>query len=390
MALVCPRLSPLRARIARAQAAQAAMFLGLLALLLVASSAVAFRAFGYGLGLRSEGLYLGAAASLLFAAAAAMLATYLVWWLFRRVPEPDGVPLERDSVESLFRAIDRVAGHVGGVRIDRIHITGDMNAAIMQRPRWGLVGPMQTFLQLGLPLVHSVSSRQLHAILAHECGHLVLQRKGFQAWGYHMRSWAFRVMEQIVDGLPFLPRALHRQFNAFTVTAARLSRLEEFEADWAAARIVGAPLVAQTLVEVSLRERFLSDDFMCRVMAQCGSMRAPAIRPYREMGADMAAGFRWPEADDGQLGVRSLTGSGVAEPGLHPPLSSRLAALGVRRVRASRHAGSAAEEHLAHILPQLASTFDRAWWRGVKLFWRTHYRGSRRSGAMNAEPRNPG
>jgi hypothetical protein len=361
------------------------MFLGLLALLLIASSALAYRAFGYGLGLRSEGLYWGAAAFLLCAAAAAVLATFLVWWLFCRVPEPDGVPLERDSVESLFRAIDRVARHLGGVQIDRIHITGDMNAAIMQRPRWGFVGPMQTFLQLGLPLVHSVSSRQLRAVLAHECGHLVLQRKGLQAWGYHMRAWAFRVMERLVDGLPFLPRAVHRQFNAFTVTAARLSRLEEFEADWAAAQIVGSPLVAETLVEVSLRERFLSDDFMCRVMAQCGSLRAPAMRPYREMGADMAAGFRWPAADDGQLGVRSLTGSAVAEPGQHPPLSSRLAALGVRRVRPGRRAGSAAEEHLAHILPELASTFDRAWWREVRRFWRTHYRGSRRSGAIPAE-----
>lgn len=386
MALECPRLSPLRARIARMQAVQAAMFLGFLSLLLIASSIVAFRAFEYGIVFRSEGLYWGAATSLMFATVAAVLASCLVRWLFCRVPQPDGVRLERGSAESLYRTIDRVARHLGGVRIHRIHITGDMNAAIMQRPRWGLVGPMRTYLQLGLPLVHSVSGRQLYAILAHECGHLVMQRKGLQAWGYHLRSWAFRVMERLVEGLPFLPGSLHGRFNAFAVTAARLSRLEEFEADWAAARIVGAPLVAQTLVEVSLRERFLSDDFMCRVMAQCGSLRSPAIRPYREMGVGMAAGFRWPEVDGGHLGVRGLTGA-EAEPGLHPPLSSRLAALGVRRVRVSRRVGSAADKHLAHLLPELASTFDRAWWSEVKRFWRTHYRRSRRGPSVRTRER---
>lgn len=378
MALECSRLSPLRARIARAQTLRATLFLGLLGLLLIVSSALAFHAFADAIGLQSEGAYWGAARSLLLGVCAAALASCLIRWLFCRVPEPNGVRLERDAAESLYRTIDKVARRTGGGGIDHIHITGEMNAAIVQRPRWGLVGPMQTYLQLGLPLVHSVSGRQLNAILAHECAHLALQRKGLKAWGCHMRSWAFRVMEQLVDGLPFLPHLVHRQFNAFAVSGARLARLEEFEADQAAARIVGAPLVAQTLVEVSLRERFLSDDFMCRVMAQSGSLRSPAIRPYREMAVGMAAGFRWPDVDGGRLGVRSLTGSEEIESSLHPPLSSRLAALGVWHVRASRSADSAADKHLGHLLPELASTFDRAWWREVKRFWRTHYRRSRR------------
>lgn len=381
MVLGCRRLSPLRARLARAQAMQATLFLCFLGLLLLSLGVLAWVALAHALARYSDGLHSGMATALLLGVTALAAAYCLFRLLFCRVPEPDGVRLDRASAGSLYRAIGKVARRAGGARIDRIHITGEMNAAIIQRPRWGVLGPMRTYLQLGLPLVHSVSGRQLNAILAHECAHLVLQRKGLQAWGCHMRSWAFRVIERLTDKLPFLPRAVHRQFNAFVITAARLSHLEEYEADQAAARIVGAPLLAQTLVEVSLRERFLSDDFMCRVMAQCGSLRSPAIRPYREMAVGLAAGFRWPEVDGGRLGVRNMSGWDETQPGLHPPLSSRLAALGVRHVRASRPTGSAAAKHLGHLLPKLASTFDRAWWREVKRFWRSHYRRSRRSRA---------
>ncbi len=378
MVLACPRLSPLRARVARAQTIRASLFLGSLGLLIIVLVVLAFRLLSHAVALPLEAFAWGVT-KMLFMAGVCLAAAYcLIRVLFCRVPKPDGVWLARDSAESLYRAIDSMARRAGGAKIDRILITSEMNAAIVQRPRWGFVGPMRAYLQLGLPLVHSVSGRQLDAILAHECAHLVLQRRGLQAWGCHTRSWAFRVIEQLIDALPFLPRIVHRQFDGFAVTAARLSCLEEYEADRGAARLVGGPLLAQTLVEVSLRERFLSDDFMRRVMAQCGSLRSPTIRPYREMAAGMAAGFRWPEVDGGRLGVRSLGASTEMELGLHPPLSSRLAALGVRHVHASRLAGSAADKHLGHLLPELASTFDRAWWHAVKRFWRVNYRRARR------------
>lgn len=385
MALICARFSALRARLARAQTVKASLLLAALGFLTLALLLLSLRILVHGVEAANHAFGLRVFAPFLLAGVVLLLSYCLMRVLIHRVPEPEGVYLERDAAPSLYHAVDDMVRQSGAVKIDHVLITGQMNAAIVQRPRWGLLGPIRTYLQIGLPLAHSVSGRQLDAILAHECAHLVLQRKGLQAWACHWRAWAFRVIERLMTVLPVLPACVRTQLDDFVVTAARLSHLEEYEADRVAAQLVGAPLLAQTLVELSLRERFICDDFMCRVMAQCGSRHAPTIRPYREMAAGMAAGFRWPDVQKGELGVRGLSRPDETGPGLHPTLTSRLAALGVRYVRVERRQRvTAADEHLGKLLPSLALNFDRAWWLEVRQAWRINYRQASRATVSDA------
>lgn len=295
-------------------------------------------------------------------------------WLRAPAPPPRGVLLPYEAAPSLHRFIERVGRHFGFAAFDAVWMTADMNAAVVQRPRWGWIGPMQTHLVLGLPLAHSLSDRQLAGVLAHEFGHLHCQRRGIGAWGCHLRAWWFRVLDRVIEDLPGpLARWLDEASRADLADAMQLARLEEFEADHAAASVAGRNLIGEVLIEVALKERFLIDDYWTKVMAQSAHLPSPSIRPYREMGLGMAAGFRRPE------------GPGLPEHGAgfdpevaafdpHPPLEARLRRLGLSHVNPVSGEASVAENHLAMLLPALALVFDRAWWADTRRQWRHRYR----------------
>ncbi|MCB1961429.1 MAG: M48 family metallopeptidase, partial [Rhodocyclaceae bacterium] len=242
-------------------------------------------------------------------------------WLAAPPPSPEGVPLARDQAPSLYRLADRLAQRAGAPAVDAIHITPDISAAVYQRPRWAWAGPMRTTLLIGLPLVHSVSARQLGAIVAHEMGHLARQRRGAGAWGAHLRAWWHRVCERIAaDGSP-AARLLHGAFEdwaeADLMDAVSLSHLEEYEADRVAARVVGAALLGDALVEVAMKARFIETDYWHKVMAQAAHLPRPRIRPFRDMGMGVAAGFN----EQQRSGVlRSIVLSETGQ-SLHPALA---------------------------------------------------------------------
>lgn len=285
-------------------------------------------------------------------------------------PLPAAQRLSGSQAPSLRALIQETGRHFGDIRLDAVWITGEMNAAVLQRPRWGFLGPIETHLLIGLPLAHSVSERQFGAILAHEFGHLARQRRGLAAWGCHLRAWWFRSADLCIERLPWLDGPLNRLTERGVMDAQQLARIEEFEADRAAAEVVGAPQVAEALVEMATRERFLMEDFWVKVMAQCGQRRRPSLRPYRDMGLGMVAGFL-------PAGRRASCDSEAGADSLHPSLAERLTALGQAPDAELRIEDSVAERHLAKLLPQLAWELDQRWWDGARGLWRAH-RGQRR------------
>ena len=306
------------------------------------------------------------------AVAGVLLAWRIGGCLLVAAPPPEGVALARELAPSLYALCDRIGRNCGGRPVDTVWITGDINAAVLRRPRWGLVGPIETHLLIGLPLAHSVSERQLCAIVAHEYGHLAVQSRFVDAWGAQARSAWFRAVERCIDRLPLFGAMLDRLTRNEVCTALRLARIEEFEADRVAAGAVGADLLAETLVEVAARERFLRCDFWVKVMAQCASSPRPRMRPYRDMGLGMVAGFL--PGDGRGACLRAICDEGDA---LHPSLAERLAALGEWPASDMPVEDSVAERHLALLVPRLAWELDRAWWAEMRYEWRDAYLRSR-------------
>lgn len=308
------------------------------------------------------------------------LAAALVWgavlivrWLLVPAPRAEGVRIDRHAAPALYRLLDNLAERMGAESIQTIRISSEMNAAVFQRPRWGYWGAMDTTLIIGLPLVHSVSPRQLAAILAHELAHLNRQRGGWPAWGAHVRAWWHRVCERIAAEDSWLAQWVDRGFarwaEADLMAAVRLNHLEEYEADRLAARIVGSKLLGDTLVEVAMKANFIETDYWGAVMSQAAEMPRPSLRPFRDMGMGVAAGFH---AAPQHRALHSLVceDSGLC---FHPTLTDRLVALGVAPRVPEPDAHTAASHYLQRSLPRLSRVLDRRWWRAARQDWRRYY-----------------
>ena len=331
--------------------------------------------------------------SLAWASACAALGMRGLSLMLQGGGQPDGVRLPRQAAWSFHSKIRRMSERFEGVRIDEVWITGDMNASVTQIPRYGLVGPMRNHLLIGLPVLHSVTHRQLSAILAHECAHLAFQRRGAAAWLRHVCGWWFRISEALVVEWPWLGAVIDRITLPSLLKAAQLSRVDEFEADAQAAKVVGAELIAEALIEVALRERFLSNDYWHRILDQSRSRARPKMRPYREMAHGMAAGFRPPDDYLSEISSELCPDLDVASIALHPTLCERISALGVstNMLRAGQTLErTAAERHLKPLLPTLSWVFDRSWWEGTRDSWRQRYRCALRHGSkVVSARRNP-
>ncbi|HVK32259.1 MAG TPA: M48 family metallopeptidase, partial [Burkholderiaceae bacterium] len=91
--------------------------------------------------------------------------------LFVRLPVPAGRPLTRHESPALFAAIDAMRARLRGPKVHHVLLVDDMNAAIVQRPLFGLIGVPRNYLMLGLPLLECMTPEEALAVVAHEYGH---------------------------------------------------------------------------------------------------------------------------------------------------------------------------------------------------------------------------
>jgi Zn-dependent protease with chaperone function len=295
--------------------------------------------------------------------------------LFAPLPLPGGVRLSSEDACSLHRLIETMGWALEAGRIDHVWVTPDMNAALLQRPRRGFFGRIETHLLVGLPLMHSLTCPQLMAVLAHELGHLAVQRKGVGKHGALLRAWLLRALDRVGDVFPTIGKQADCWLKRFYGDMARLARIEEFEADAQATKAIGANLLGETLIEVSVKEQFLSKDYWPRVLAQSMVRAKPLIRPFRDLSLGMTAGFlHHAAAGDATLGSEPSSQT------MHPTTRERLGALRVAPAVSPRgNLPSAADHYLAPLLLTLAWVFDRAWWRDVRPDWQLTYRAACRA-----------
>ena len=171
--------------------------------------------------------------------------------LFTRLPKPQGREVTREEAPALFAALDDMRRRLNGPRFHHVLIDDDMNAAVMQRPAFGLFGWPRNHLILGLPLLEGLQPDEALAVVAHEYGHLAGSHGRFGAWIYRLRHTWGTIQDMAAGWQGWGGRLLGRlvawyapYFNAYTFV---LARANEYEADGAAADLVGAPAAARAL-----------------------------------------------------------------------------------------------------------------------------------------------
>jgi len=293
--------------------------------------------------------------------------------LFMRLPPPTGVEVTRAQAPALFDAIDAMRQRLKGPRFHHVLVVEQVNAAVVQRPAFGLFGWPRNYLLLGLPLLESLPPEEALAVVAHEYGHLAGSHGHFEAFIYRLRhTWA--TIQQHADlwqgwsGRPLqrLVRWYAPYFNAYTFV---LARANEYQADAASVELVGAPAAAHALKRVNLvtphYEAFMGQTFD-RIAAE--------PQPPADLHLRWAGQRRGPAPEEAQRWLDEALEREADTLDTHPALRQRLSALPgeaepVALPPPELAAASAAQVWLAPLLDTLRAHFSAEWAARVAGPW---------------------
>lgn len=296
--------------------------------------------------------------------------------LLSRFPRRQGRRVTREDAPTLFTRLDDIRARTKGPRVHHVLIDNQMNAAIVQHPRFGLLGWEENYLILGLPLLQVLSEQEALAVVAHECGHLSGHHGKLGGFIYRMRAAWGRLQilsEQWNDWGSRIIARLFRwyapYFNAYTFVFARQN---EYVADQTASEIAGKTNTATALMRVKVAAQFENDVFWPSVQRRIATEPEPpnnrsenwAESVRRDLDSTRRAQF-----------INSALQRETDHFDTHPCLKDRLHAIGVNAGEHSAHNLDAVTHPAAEIwfgdrLSQLTREFDDQWRKLVEENWR--------------------
>ncbi len=316
----------------------------------------------------------------------------IVWLTLRVFFAPLQVPQGRELTEAeapqLFKLISELRERLQAAPIHHVLVTEEFNAAIAQRPRFGLFGGYRNYLILGLPLLDAVSAEELLAVLAHEYGHLSGGHGKLGRWIYRQRNTFDALYEHAqarrednaVNGiLAGMLDSFAPYFNAYTFV---LSRQNEYEADAISGQVAGAEASASALIRINLLANWLQGSFWPKLYAQATQHETPTIMPYVAMRKLLVMTMdEWSTKE--RLSEVLKVESDVYD--THPCLNERITAMEQRASLPAIPRICAADALLGRFSPELVREFDTSWWAGEKDKWQKYHRRYTRSSIRIAE-----
>jgi len=274
---------------------------------------------------------------------------------FSRILAPEGTPLGRSEGRALYDLVEQIRRAVDAPPVDGITITGGFDAsAATYRPPWRL--RRCRTLVLGLPVLTTLSTAELRAVIAHELAHFSSAHDAFAAWVYRNRhSWfALRAsLDQRLATPVYIYWFIWRYVPRLNAASAAVARRHEIVADRVAAKVAGSRAAADALIVFESGARFADDIHWPRIQISYETAAEPP-RPYSQM-------LTWNAREISTEALEALV-AGETEPGdTHPSLRERLARFEEAVGMPPPTARSAGEEILGMELENLAGQFDREW-----------------------------
>jgi Zn-dependent protease with chaperone function len=298
--------------------------------------------------------------------------------LWARQQAPEGVEITREQAPRLFELIEKVRRKSRAPAPDVVLLDGDLNAAIVQQPRLGLLGWHRNTLILGLPMLMALSVKQLAAVVAHEFGHLRGAHGKLGTWVYRTRrSWWVLAESRERAGLgaswadAVLGLFFKYFFPRFNARAFVLSRQQEYEADAVAHKTVGAQHAADGLIGMSVQARYLHERFWPAVYATATKTATPEVQPYRLMRKRIRQALAQPGA---AAWLRDALKRLPSDTDTHPSLRDRLAFAEVKPALPAAADVSAAEALLGSSCRTWIERFDARWKQQVAERWSEMHR----------------
>ena len=283
---------------------------------------------------------------------------------FFRIEPPQGLSLTRSEGRALFDLVAEIRRAVDAPPVDSVTITAGFNASAMAHWNpWPL--RRHRTLALGFPLLATLSTAELRAVIAHELAHFSSAHDPYAAWVYRThRSWI--ALRRALDHRLATPIYVYwfirwyvpRLYDA----SANLARQHEFVADAVAATVAGTRATADALVVIESGSRF-EDRVHWPEIEVIHETHADPPRPYSRM---LTGNARTSSAE-----VMDEILSSDGEPTTtHPSITERLARLGEAGRIPPPVERSAGDELLGPELGRLAGRHDRRWFTDNGEAWR--------------------
>jgi Zn-dependent protease with chaperone function len=189
--------------------------------------------------------------------------------LFLKFPKPEGVLINREEHEKLYRIIEEIRKVTDSPNIDFIILTTDFNAAIVERPSLGVLGFYKRYLLIGMPLIISLSEEELKAVIAHECGHLS-RSHGKSNLRLHRAHSLWESIAREFDkeksrGSFFVNWFITRYIPALNSVYFNMSKNNEYEADNISLKVVEKQTFANALAKTDLYSYYMDSKFWPRI-----------------------------------------------------------------------------------------------------------------------------
>jgi tetratricopeptide (TPR) repeat protein len=213
-------------------------------------------------------------------------------------------------------------------------------------------------------------------VLAHEAGHLAGGHARVGNWIYRLRAAWSRLHEAVAREQHWGSFAVRPFFDwyapYFAARSFPLARLNEYEADAAAARATAPIAAAEALSAVNVVAAWLDERFWPGIFDRVAADASPDATPFRSIGGGIAATI---PADDAAGWLARALARRTTFDDTHPALGDRLAALGqTARLALPAPGDSAAAVLLGPAYGDIVAQFDAHWRERVGPRWAERHR----------------
>lgn len=291
----------------------------------------------------------------------------LIWVLLRsifvRIPHPEGYILARKQYPKLWSEVDKISKTLSTPPIHQIILDTHLNAAVVQTPRLGLIGPSHNTLIIGLELLLALSVQQTRSVLAHELAHLSGNHSKFAGKIYRLRqSWS-QINQSFSQAKALGTGLMSKFFNWYAPYFAGysyvLARDNEYEADYIASQLTSREATASALVSVTVLNEFTQQHFWKPLFERPYTQAQPENQIY-----SLLAEF-YQQAnlkDEGfKRYLRAALNRKTDPSDTHPALMERLKALKLSHLHANELGVVKASTWLEPDLKQVLKHFNREW-----------------------------
>lgn len=301
----------------------------------------------------------------------------MLWMMVRslwvKIEAPKGYELTRDRFPSLFKQLDDLSTKLDSLKIHTVLLTPEMNAAVIQTPKLGVLGWQKNTLFIGLELMLSLTPDQVRGVVAHELGHLSGNHSKFGGWVYRIReSWA-RLMNGLLAQDNIGARVMGKFFSwyapRFSAYSFPLARNNEYEADAMAASLTDPQAIGDALINVHVVAPYLEEYYWQNYFKRADTQPSPEVLPWSglyeflESNSDPKLQERLEQAMSVSTNVSDT----------HPSLKDRLAALKVDARIPKPSGDNAATVWLGNQYQAVIEEFDGNWLAENEQAWRERY-----------------